>query len=108
MDIIFLIAVIFLIICYINRKKLAVKFGRKKAEIPDDLAILPEKKQLDVVEYKVLAYNAKDYVTTQDLENMMELRLEQALAGLAKQGVKYEVEFHSTGFVLVYLIKYWC
>lgn len=107
MDIIFLIAAIFLIICYINRKKLVVMFGRKKQPSPE-LPITEKQLHPEVIEYKVLAYNAKDYVTTKDLESNMELRLEQALAGLARQGVRYEVEFHSTGFVLVYLIKYWC
>ena len=60
-----------------------------------------------VVTYKVLAYNARDYGNTKDLENAMELRLEQCLAGLAKQRVTYDVSFYATGYVMVYLIKYW-
>lgn len=57
--------------------------------------------------YKVLAYNARDYSSTRDLENAMELRLEQCLAGLAKQGVSSEVKFYATGYVMVYLVKCW-
>lgn len=60
-----------------------------------------------IVTYKVLAYNARDFGSTKDLENAMELRLEQCLAGLSKQGVSYEVDFHATGYVMVYLVKYW-
>lgn len=60
-----------------------------------------------IVTYKVLAYNARDFSNTKDLENAMELRLEQCLAGLAKQGVSYEVIFHATGYVMIYLVKYW-
>lgn len=60
-----------------------------------------------VISYKILAYNARDYKETKDLENMMELRLEQCLAGLARQNNHYEVEFHATGFVMVYLVKFW-
>lgn len=60
-----------------------------------------------IVTYKVLAYNARDYGSTKELENTMELRLEQCLAGLAKQGVSHEVNFYATGYVMVYLVKYW-
>lgn len=60
-----------------------------------------------IVTYKVLAYNARDYGSTKELENTMELRLEQCLAGLAKQGVSHEVTFYATGYVMVYLVKYW-
>lgn len=66
----------------------------------------PEERPV-VVTYKVLAYNARDYGNTKDLENAMELRLEQCLAGLAKQRVTYDVSFYATGYVMVYLIKYW-
>lgn len=60
-----------------------------------------------IVTYKVLAYNARDYGSTKELENAMELRLEQCLAGLSKQKVTYEVAFYATGYVMVYLVKYW-
>lgn len=107
MDVIFVFAIIFLAGCFVFRKKLAVLFTKKHPE-DSNLPVTSDTLHPVVVTYKVLAYNARDFVTTKDLENTMELRLEQALAGLARQGVKYEVEFHSTGFVLVYLIKYWC
>lgn len=106
MDIVFIIALLFLAGCLVFRKEIAKLFSKHN----NTAATLPSVEQLHptVVAYKVLAYNARDYSSTKELENMMELRLEQALAGLAKQGTAYEVEFHSTGFVLVYLIKYWC
>lgn len=105
MDLIFLLAVLFIIGCFIWRKKLAVFFHSKKQPQPE----LPMKQEErpEVVTYKVLAYNARDYKDTKELENMMELRLEQCLSGLAKQGVRYEVEFHATGFVMVQLVKFW-
>lgn len=61
----------------------------------------------EVVTYKVLAFNAKDHKDTKEMENAMELRLEQCLAGLTRQGSRYEVEFHANGFVVVYLVKIW-
>lgn len=96
----------FLAVCFIFRKKLGIfmadRRDRGKAkELP--VPAIPETK---TAAYKVLAFNAKDYESTKELENMMELRLEQCLAGLAKQGHKADVEFHSEGFVLVYLVKY--
>lgn len=105
MDLIFLLAVLFVLWCFIFRKKLAVFFhSRKKTEgeLPLQRVERPE-----VVTYKVLAYNARDFKDTKELESMMELRLDKCLAGLAKQGVRYEVEFHATGFVMVYLVRYW-
>lgn len=105
MDLLFLAAVLFILGCFIWRKKLAVFFhDRKQAKegLPLQRVERPE-----VVTYKVLAYNARDFKDTGELENMMELRLEKCLSGLSRQGVKYEVEFHATGFVMVYLIKYW-
>ena len=107
MDLIFILALLFFGGCFIFRKKLAVLFTRKRND-GSALPVVSEQLHPVIVTYKILAFNARDFATTKDLENTMELRLEQALAGLAKQGVKYEVEFHSTGFVLVYLIKYWC
>lgn len=61
----------------------------------------------EIVTYKVLAYNARDFSNTKDLENAMELRLEQCLAGLSRQHSRYEVEFYATGYVMVYLVKIW-
>ena len=107
MDIVFIIALLFLLTCLLCRKKIAELFSKRDVGV-SALPIDAEQLHPAVITYKVLAYNARDFQTTKDLENMMELRLEQALTGLAKQGAKYEVEFHSTGFVLVYLIKYWC
>lgn len=105
MDLVYLVAILFIIGCFIWRKKLAVFFHTKRQpvqELPMKLEERPE-----VVTYKVLAYNARDYSDTKSLENAMELRLEQCLAGLAKQRVTYEVRFYATGYVMVYLIKYW-
>ncbi len=105
MDYLFLLSVVFLLFCFIFRKRIAEKFAvrsrKKEAELPE--AVKPE-----TAVYKVLAFNAKDFGSTKELENMMELRLEQCLAGLSRQGRRAEVEFHSTGFVLVYLVKYTC
>lgn len=105
MDLIFLIAVLFIIGCFIWRKKLAVFFHTKK-QPSKELPMQPEERPV-VVTYKVLAYNARDYGNTKDLEDAMELRLEQCLAGLAKQRVTYDVSFYATGYVMVYLVKYW-
>lgn len=106
MDYLFLLAVLFLIGCFIFRKRLGIYLhSRKKAS--QELPMTEERKRPVVVTYKVLAYNARDYKDTKELENSMELRLEQCLAGLSRQGSSYEVQFHATGFVLVYLIKYW-
>lgn len=60
-----------------------------------------------IVTYKVLAYNARDFGSTKELEEAMEMRLEKCLTGLAKQGVRHEVAFYATGYVMVYLVKYW-
>lgn len=105
MDLIFLLAVLFIIGCFIWRKKLAVFFHTKK-QTSKELPMQQEERPV-VVTYKVLAYNARDYSNTKDLENAMELRLEQCLAGLAKQRVTYDVSFYATGYVMVYLVKYW-
>lgn len=105
MDFIFLLAVLFIAGCFIWRKRLGGFLrGRKKA-LQDPPVQLEERPV--VVAYKVLAYNARDYKDTGELENMMELRLEKCLAGLTRQGVKYEVGFHAAGYVMVYLVKYW-
>lgn len=107
MDILFILALLFLIGCFIFRKKLSVFMTdrREKKHSTAEALRFPAADR-EVFVYKILAFNAKDFSNTKDLENTMELRLEQCLAGLAKQGHKAEVEFHSTGFVLVYLVKY--
>lgn len=104
MDLIFLLAVLFIIGCFIWRKKLGIFFHSKK-QAPQELPMRIEVPE--VVSYKILAYNSRDYKDTKDLENAMEVRLEKCLTGLARQGVRYDVEFYSTGFVLVYLVKFW-
>lgn len=105
MDYLFLLSVVFLLFCFIFRKrlveKLAVRSWKKQPKLQE-----PVKAETAV--YKILAFNAKDFGSTKELENTMELRLEQCLAGLSRQGRRVEVEFHSTGFVLVYLVKYTC
>lgn len=105
MDLIFLLAVLFLIGCFIFRKKIGILFHNRKG-MPQELPMKQEQRPM-IVTYKVLAYNARDFSNTKDLENAMELRLEQCLAGLSKQGVSYEVAFYATGYVMVYLVKYW-
>lgn len=106
MDVLFLIAVVFLIGCFIFRKRLGIYFHSRKGT-PRELPMAQEEEKPVVMTYKVLAYNARDYKDTKELENAMELRLEQCLAGLTRQGNKYEVSFHATGFILVYLVKFW-
>lgn len=106
MDLLFLLALVFLCGCFIFRKRIGVYLhSRKKTQ---ELPVAQEEKTRPVVvTYKVLAYNARDYKDTKELENAMELRLEQCLAGLSRQGSTYEVAFYATGFVMVYLVKYW-
>lgn len=105
MDYIFLLSVLFFLFCFLFRKRLAEKLAlhprKKQQELPEPL-------KAETATYKILAFNAKDFGSTKELENMMELRLEQCLAGLSRQGRRADVEFHSTGFVLVYLVRYTC
>lgn len=103
MHTLFILSLIVIIVFYFNRKKLAILFTKNKHEA----AVVVEENSDKTASYCVLAYNAKDFDSTKDLENSMETRLERCITGLAKQGYKTEVEFHSTGFVLVYLVKYW-
>lgn len=103
MHTLFILSLIIIIIFYFNRKKIAILFAKNKHEVADEF----EENAYKTASYCVLAYNAKDFDSTKDLENAMETRLERCITGLAKQGHKAEVEFHSTGFVLVYLVKYW-
>lgn len=107
MDTLFLLACMFLIGCFIFRKKLGILLHSRKK--PQELPIKQEVlERPEIVTYKVLAFNAKDHHDTKEMENAMELRLEQCLAGLARQGSRFEVEFHANGFVVVYLVKIWC
>lgn len=105
MDLIFLLAILFIIGCFIWRKKLGIFFHSKK-QMPQELPMKQDERP-EVVTYKVLAYNARDYKDTKSLEDAMELRLEKCLTGLDRQGTRYEVEFHATGFIMVYLVKFW-
>lgn len=75
--------------------------GKKQIEQKHD-----DNRSGQAVCYRVLAYNAKDYPSTKDLENEMELRLERCISGLAKQGHYADVKVYSGGFVIVYLIRY--
>ena len=106
MDTLFLLACMFLIGCFIFRKKLGILLhSRKKTqELPMKQEVLERPK---IVTYKVMAYNARDFGSTKDMENAMELRLEQCLTGLSKQGVNYEVDFYARGYVMVFFVKYW-
>lgn len=109
MDLLFIIAVMFLLGCFVFRKKIAEMFAEHRAhkkEMPGTPAIPAFEEKAVMTDYKILAFNARDYQSTKELEDMMELRLAQCVAGLSKQGHKAEVEFHATGFVLVYLVKY--
>lgn len=60
-----------------------------------------------IVTYKMMVYNARDFGSTKDMENAMEMRLEQCLTGLSKQGVDYDVAFYAAGYVLVCIVKHW-
>ncbi len=107
MDLLFLLAVLFLIGCFIFRKKLGIFFHSKK-QATQELPMVQERlERPTVVTHKILAFNSRDYKDTKELENMMELRLEQCLTGLSRQGSRYEVVLHSTGYVIIYLIRYW-
>lgn len=107
MDTLFLVACMFLIGCFLFRKKLGIFLRSMKK--PQELPMKQEALECpEVVTYKVLAFNARDHKDTKALEDSMEIRLEKCLTGLSRQGSRYEVEFHSTGFILVYLVKIWC
>ena len=103
MHTLFILSLIVIIIFYFNRKKLAVLFAKNRHETET----IVEENADKTASYCILAYNAKDFASTKDLENAMVTRLERCITGLTKQGHKAEVEFHSTGFVLVYIVKYW-
>lgn len=107
MDTLFILGLVFLIFCFIFRKRLTVFLTdhRDRNKNAPAHALIPAQ-ETQPWAYSVLAYNAKDYDSTKDLENMMETRLERCLTGLLKQGYETEVELHSTGFVIVYLVKY--
>lgn len=106
MDTLFLLACMFLIGCFIFRKKLGILLHSRKK--PQELPMQQEAPERpEIVSYKVLAFNARDYKDTKEMGNAMELCLEKCLTGLTRQGSRYEVEFHATGYVLVYLIKIW-
>lgn len=106
MDYIFLLSVLFLIGCFIFRKKLWLFFQSRKKTDGQQVA-LERSERPTIVTHKILAFNSRDYKDTKELENVMELRLEQCLSGLTRQGSRYEVELHSTGYVIIYLIRYW-
>lgn len=109
MDIVFIIALLFLLGCIVFRKKLTELFADRKEQkkrTADNSAFTAYPEKSKITDYTILAFNARDYATTKDLEDMMETRLQRCLAGLAKEGVEADVEFYSTGFVLVYLIRY--
>ncbi len=105
MDTLFLLACMFLLGCFIFRKKLVLLLhSRKKTqELSMKQEVLERPK---IVTYKMFAYNARDYGSTKDLEDAMELRLEKCLTGLDKQGAMHEVSFYTMGYVLVCIVKY--
>ena len=106
MDTLFLLACMFLIGCFIFRKRIGILLHSKKK--PQELPMKQEAPERpEIVTYKVLAFNARDHKDTKEMENAMELRLEQCLSGLTRQHSRYEVEFHATGYVVVYLVKIW-
>lgn len=107
MDTLFILGLVFLIFCFVFRKRLAVfltDHRDRNKNVPAHELIPAQETQPWA--YRVLAFNPKDYDSTKDLENMMETRLERFLTGLEKQGYKTEVELHATGYVIVYLVKY--
>ncbi len=105
METLFILALLFTGICFVFRKKLGIFMTDKKSRREKNTGIM-ELPNRETSAYKILAFNAKDYGTTKELENMMELRLEQCLAGLSRQSRNISVELHAEGFVLVYLVKY--
>ena len=107
MDTLFMLACMFLIGCFLFRKKLGILLHSRKK--PQELPMKQEAlERPEVVTYKVLAFNARDHKDTKEMEDAMELRLEKCLTGLSRQGSRYEVEFHASGYVVVYLVKIWC
>lgn len=105
MEALFILALLFIVICFVARRKLGIFMTDKSSRKGKNSGAM-ELLQKETAAYKILAFNAKDYDTTKDLENMMELRLEQCLAGLSRQSHDVNVELHAEGFVLVYLVKY--
>ncbi|MCM1264337.1 MAG: hypothetical protein NC313_16625 [Butyrivibrio sp.] len=110
MNTLFIISLIVIFIIYLNRRKISVlmtkdRTGRSGNQTGQKE---PENESCKSTFYKILAYNAKDFETTKDLEDAMDLRLERCISGLAKQGHHAEVEVYSGGFVIVYLVKYSC
>lgn len=101
------VSLFFLTLCFIFRKKLAVLLagrGEGNAQRHE----LPAAGSAEAVVCRVFAFNAEDYGSTGEFENHMELRLEQCLAGLARQGHKADVELHASGRAVVCLVKYTC
>lgn len=106
MDTLFLLACMFLIGCFIFRKKLGILLHSRKK--PQELPMKQEALECpEVVTYKVLAFNGRDHKDTKEMENAMELRLEKCLSGLSRQGSRYEVEFHAAGYIALFLVKIW-
>lgn len=106
MDTLFLLACMFLIGCFIFRKKLGILLHSRKK--PQELPMKQEDlERPEILSYKILAFNARDYKDTKEMENAMELRLEKCLAGLTRQHSRFEVEFHATGYVVAFLVKIW-
>lgn len=107
MDTLFLLACMFLIGCFLFRKKLGILLHSRKK--PQELPMKQEAlERPEIVTYKVLAFNARDHKDTKAFEDAIELRLEKCMTGLSRQGSRYEVEFYAIGYVLVCLVKIWC
>lgn len=107
MDTLFILAVVFLIGCFIFRKRLAEMLSERKEKKGNAAALpvsLPEDKRTS--DCKVMVFHAEDYENAKDMENAMESRLDTCIAGLIRRGYEPEVELHLNNWGCVYLIKY--
>lgn len=106
MDALFMAALLFTGACFLFRRRLGTALHAARKAGPKSALPLSEGRQApEPPIYRILAFNARDYGSAKELEDAMELRLEKCLAGIARQGKGCEVEFHSTGFVLAFLIR---
>lgn len=107
MDTLFILALLFLIGCFIFRKRLAVIFTGHKDK-KGKISALPEMPVKDTknLACKILLFRAGDYDSAKDMENVMDVRLEQCLSGLARQGIMPEVQLYADGLIFIYLVRY--
>lgn len=104
MNTLFIIAMLFLISCFVFRKKLITLLHKDPVQKTPEIESTKTGKAFC---YKILAFNAKDYETTKQLEDTMELRLTKCIDGMSRRGEEPEVSFFANGFVSIFLIKYY-